>query len=125
MSEETTNPMGIDDDGTIKIDLRQNAVQEQSTDEVPVRDEPAVSEEVPVENLEATTEEPAGENAVQNEEPVPDVQQKALEEEPVLMEITEEQVEQATEQLQDQVADAVEEAAQSGVELTRKHSKSC
>ncbi len=119
MSEETkdTSPVSTGDDGIIKVDLRANAVQEQSADEVPVRDEPAVSEEVPVENLEAPTEEPAGENAVQNEEPVPDVQQEALEEEPVLMEITEEQVEQATEQLQDQVADAVEEAAQSGVEL--------
>jgi hypothetical protein len=117
MSEETTNPMGIDDDGTIKIDLRQNAVQEQSTDEVPVRDEPAVSEEVPVENLETTVGEPAGENAVQNEEPVPNVQQEALEEEPVLMEITEEQVELATNQLDEEVAEAVAESQESGIEL--------
>jgi hypothetical protein len=47
MSEETNPIASVDDDGTIKLDLRQNAVQKQSTDEVPVRDEPEVSEGVP------------------------------------------------------------------------------
>ena len=91
MSEETTNPVAsVDDDGTIKLDLRQNAVQEQSTDEVPVRDEPATGEEVPVENVEETNADPAGEEvSVQDEQPVADVQEV---EEPVLEEITEEQV---------------------------------
>jgi len=46
MSEETNPVASVDDDGTIKLDLRQNAVQEQSTDEVPVRDESEVSEGV-------------------------------------------------------------------------------
>ena len=116
MSEETTNPVAsVDDDGTIKLDLRQNAVQEQSTDEVPVRDEPATGEEVPVENVEETNAEPAGEKAsVQDEQPVADVQEV---EEPVLEEVTEEQVEEAAEELQEEVEEAIAEAAESGVEL--------
>ena len=117
MSEETKDisPVSTGDDGTIKVDLRANAVQEQSADEVPVRDEPAVSEEVPVENVEEPITESAGEEIpVQDEQPVAEVQEV---EEPVLQEITEEQVEKATEQLQDEVAEAVEEAAQSGAEL--------
>ena len=116
MSEETTNPVAsVDDDGTIKLDLRQNAVQEQSTDEVPVRDEPATGGEVPVENVEETNAEPAGEEvSVQDEQPVADVQEV---EEPVLEEITEEQVEEAAEELQEEVEEAIAEAAESGVEL--------
>ena len=116
MSEETTNPVAsVDDDGTIKLDLRQNAVQEQSTDEVPVRDEPATGEEVPVENVEETNAEPAGEEvSVQDEQPVADVQEV---EEPVLEEVTEEQVEEAAEELQEEVEEAIAEAAESGVEL--------
>ena len=113
MSEEIQEDVqpkyaSVDEDGTIKVDLRVDAVQEQGTDEVPVRDEPAAGEEVPVENVEETVEEPAGESEpVQNEEPV-------------LQEITdeaEEAVAEATEQLQDDVADAIEEAKESGVEL--------
>ena len=108
MSEETNPIASVDDDGTIKLDLRQNAVQEQSTDEVPVRDEPAVSEEVPAENLEQPAEEPAGEKAPV-EEPV--------EQQPVLQEITEEEVEEAAEELADEIEEAVAEQAASGVEL--------
>jgi hypothetical protein len=55
MSEETNPVASVDDDGTIKLDLRQNAVQKQSTDEVPVRDESEVSEGVPAENIEAAS----------------------------------------------------------------------
>ena len=118
MSEETTNPVAsVDNDGTIKLDLRQNAVQEQSTDEVPVRDEPATGEEVPVENVEETNAEPAGEEVpVQDEQPVADVQEQEVEE-PVLEEVTEEQVEEAAEELQEEVEEAIAEAAESGVEL--------
>ena len=118
MSEETTNPVAsVDDDGTIKLDLRQNAVQEQSTDEVPVRDEPATGEEVPVENVEETNAEPAGEEVpVQDEQPVADVQEQEVEE-PVLEEVTEEQVEEAAEELQEEVEEAIAEATESGVEL--------
>jgi len=108
MSEETNPIASVDDDGTIKLDLRQNAVQEQSADEVPVRDEPAVSEEVPAENLEQPAEEPAREEA-SVEEPV--------EQQPVLQEITEEEVEEVTDELQEEVAEAIAESAVTGVEL--------
>jgi len=56
-----------DTDGTWKVDLSQptenqeDAVQEQSTDEIPVRDEPEVGSEIQEENVEETTEEPTGE----------------------------------------------------------------
>jgi hypothetical protein len=108
MSEETNPIASVDDDGTIKLDLRQNAVQEQSTDEVPVRDEPAVSEGVPAENLEQPAEEPAREEAPV-EEPV--------EQQPVLQEITDEEVEEVTDELQEEVAEAIAESAVTGVEL--------
>ena len=108
MSEETNPVASVDEDGTIKLDLRQNAVQEQSTDEVPVRDEPAVSEEVPAENLEEPAEETAGE-----ETPV----EEPVEQQPVLQEITEEEVEEAAEELADEIEEAVAEQAASGVEL--------
>jgi len=108
MSEETNPIASVDDDGTIKLDLRQNAVQEQSTDEVPVRDEPAVSEGVPAENLEQPAEEPAREEA-SVEEPV--------EQQPVLQEITDEEVEEVTDELQEEVAEAIAESAVTGVEL--------
>jgi hypothetical protein len=108
MSEETNPIASVDDDGTIKLDLRQNAVQEQSTDEVPVRDEPAVSEGVPAENLEQPAKEPAREEA-SVEEPV--------EQQPVLQEITDEEVEEVTDELQEEVAEAIAESAVTGVEL--------
>ena len=58
----------------VKVDLskkEEDAVSEQSTDEVPVRDEPEVSEEVQQENVETTIEEITGESAddVQDETP--------------------------------------------------------
>jgi hypothetical protein len=108
MSEETNPVASVDEDGTIKLDLRQNAVQEQSTDEVPVRDEPAISEEVPAENLEQPAEEPTGE-----ETPV----EEPVEQQPVLQEITEEEVEEAAEELADEIEEAVAEQVASGVEL--------
>ena len=88
-AENTTQPVeenteqeshiSFNEDGDIKIDLakfnelnkEQNAVPEQETNEVPVRDESEASEEVQQENVEATNEEPTGEQeqAVQDEEP--------------------------------------------------------
>jgi len=114
MSEETTNPVAnVDDDGTIKVNL--DALQKQSTNEVPVQDEPAVSEEVQTENVEQPVEELAGEEEpIQNEEPV---QEQEIAEEPVLQEITNEEVEEVVEELQEEVAEAIEEAQESGVEL--------
>ena len=109
MSEETNPIASVDEDGTIKLDLRQNAVQEQSTDEVPVRDEPAVSEEVPEQNIEAAVEEPARE-----EEPV---QEEVVGQESALQEITDEEVEEVAEQLEEDVATAIEESAKAGENL--------
>jgi len=102
----------VDDDGTVKLDFSANAVQEQSTDEVPAQDEPTVSGEVPEQNVEEPTPEPAGEeNPVQAEEPVVEEQSS------VLQEITEEEVEEAAEELADEIEEAVAEQAASGVEL--------
>jgi hypothetical protein len=118
MSEEVTNPVAsVDDDGTIKLDLRQNAVQEQSTDEVSVRDESETSGGVPEQNVEETNAEPAGESdAVQDEQPADDVQEPQ-EVEPVLQEITEEEVEEAVDQLDTDVQEAIAEQKESGIEL--------
>ena len=87
--EETTQPTeqkvdetkfeSAGDDSVIKIDLskppktKEDAVPEQSTDEVPVRDESETSEKVLEENVEKTDEKPTGEKVteeVQNNEPI-------------------------------------------------------
>lgn len=115
MSEETNPVVGVDEDGTIKVNMQANAVQEQSADEVPVRDEPAVSEEVPEQNVEAAVEESAREEErVQDEQPV---QEKPVEETSVLQEITDEEVEEVAEQLEEDVATAIEESAKAGANL--------
>ena len=117
MSEETNPVASVDEDGTIKLDLRQNAVQEQSTDEVPVRDESEVSEGVPEQNVEEPVAKPAREEEevpVQDEQPV---QEEQVEQQPVLQEITDEQVEEAAVELEEEVEEAIAEAAESGVEL--------
>ena len=116
MSEETNPIASVDDDGTIKLDLRQNAVQEQSTDEVPVRDESEVSEGVPEQNVEEPVAEPAREEEVpvQDEQPV---QEEQVEQQPVLQEITDEEVEEAAVELEEVVEEAMAEAAEAGVEL--------
>ena len=61
------------DDSVIKVDLskpiEEDATREQSTDEVPVRNESEASEEVREENVETKDEEPTGES-VQDEESV-------------------------------------------------------
>ena len=115
MSEGTNPIASVDDDGTIKLDLRQNAVQEQSTDEVPVRDESEVSEGVPEQNV----EEPAAEPAREEEEVPAEVEQPVQEEveQPVLREITDEEVEEAAVELEEEVEEAIAEAAEAGMEL--------
>ena len=113
MSEEFKPATSVDDDGTIKVDFSKNAVQEQSTDEVPVQDEPAVSEKIQSEDVEEPVEQPAGESAVKTDEPI----EEAVEEQPVLQEITDEEVEEVVEELQEEVTEAIEEAKESGIEL--------
>ena len=82
----------------IKVDLskkeEEDAVQEQTTDEVSVRDESGTSEEVPQENVEETTEKPTEESKeeekvipiqeVTEEEPEETVVQETVQEQPVV-----------------------------------------
>ena len=116
--KETDNVTKVDlsknkeqkDDNVIKVDLTKktetDAVPEQSTDEVPVRDKPETSEKVLEENVETTNEEPTGESTdkVQNEEA------------PVVEEITEETKEKV-EELTEQAEEAVIEAEKTGEPL--------
>ena len=123
--EETTQQvdeskfMSADNPDVIKVDLdnppsiqkeetkkEEDATTEQSTDEVPVRDESKVSEEVREENVEAETEKPAGEK---KEERVQDDQ-------PVIEEVTDE-VEEKVEELVEEVEEAVAEAEATGKPL--------
>ena len=113
MSEEKKPVASVLDDGTIKLDYTKDAVQEQSTDEVPVRDESEVSEGVQEQNVEETNAEPTGESTDEN---VQDAEE-TKENESVLVEITDEEVEEVTEELQEEVQDAIEEAKETGVEL--------
>ena len=118
MSEETTNPVAnVADDGTIKVNL--DALQKQSTDEVPVRNEPEVSEEVQPENVEQPVEEPAREEEKPVEAAEPEVQnaENVEKNESVLTEIIEEEVEEAVEAVQEEVAEAIEEAQETGQPL--------
>jgi hypothetical protein len=115
MSKNTEPKVSVKEDGTVKIDYTQNAVQEQSTDEVPVRDESETSEGVREGNEQETNEETAGES-ISNENAVEE-QAVEQEEQPVLQEITDEVVEEVVEELQEEVEEAIEEAKEAGVEL--------
>ena len=68
---EQESPVSYKEDGTVVLDMNklkeiENAVQEQDTNEVPVRDESGTSQEVREENVEATNEEVA-EQSIQQE----------------------------------------------------------
>jgi hypothetical protein len=105
------------DSDVIKVDLtnppkqEEDAVQEQSTDEVSLRDESKASEEVLEENIEATNEEPAGESSAEVQDDTP-----------VVEEITEEQSKEA-EQIIEQAEEAMIEAEQTGAPLPEKVQK--
>ena len=99
-----------EDDNIIKVDLskppktKEDAVPEQSTDEVPVRDESEASEEVLEEVVETTDKKPAGE----------EVSEQVQDEAPVIEEVTEEEVQEKTEELAEEVVEAIEQAEQTG-----------
>jgi len=97
-----------EDDNVIKVDLTKkpetDAVPEQSTDEVPVRDESETSEKVLEENVETTDEKPAGE----------EVSEEVQDETPTLEEVTEEEVQEQTEELAEKVEEAIEQAQETG-----------
>ena len=99
------------DDSVIKVDLtkkpEENAVPEQSTDEVPVRDESEASEEVLEENVEETDEKPTGE----------EVSEEVQDEQPVLEEITDEQVEEQVEEIAEEASEAIKENLETGKPL--------
>jgi hypothetical protein len=110
---EETKFMSEDDDSVIKVDLskppqekteKEDATTEQSTDEVPVRDESKVSEEVREENVEAKVEEPTGKEGLQDDQPV-------------IEEITNEEVEEKVEELTEEVEEAVAKAEETGKPL--------
>ena len=91
----------VSQDETFKVDLNKkeekDAVEEQKTDEVSVRDGSEVSEEVPQENKQETVEEPSGESKEKEEEvitisEITEEEQKT--EEPVVEQTTEPVVEQ-------------------------------
>ena len=119
--QETDNVTKVDlstkqettDDNIIKVDLNNppkketDAVPEQSTDEVPVRDESETSEKVLEENVEATDEKPAGE----------EVSEQVQDETPVIEEVTDEQVEEQTEELVEETKEAIAEAQETGKAL--------
>ena len=118
MSEENTNSVAsVEDDGTIKLNL--DAFQEQSANEVPVQDEPAVSEEVQAEDVEQPVEEPSREEEEPVEATEPEVQnaENVEENESVLTEIIDEEVEETVEAVQEEVAEAIEEAQETGEPL--------
>jgi len=101
---EETKFESANDDSVIKVDLNkpieeENANTEQSADEVSVRDESEASEEVREENVETTAEESTGE-----EKP-----EEIQDEQPVIEEITNEEVEEVEEKVEE-VAEQVEEA---------------
>ena len=105
------NQTSEQDDGVIKVDLskppktKEDAVSEQSTDEVPVRDESETSGEVQEEN-EKVVEELTGESS-----------DKVQDETPVIEEITDEKVEQKVEELVEETKEAIAEAQETGKEL--------
>ena len=83
MSEEKKPVASVLDDGTIKLDYTKDAVQEQSTDEVPVRDESETSGGVQEGNTKEQVEESSGEGPS-------DVRDQEEEEVPIIEEITDE-----------------------------------
>ena len=102
-----------EDDNIIKVDLtkppktKEDAVPEQSTDEVPVRDESETSEKVLEENVETTDEKPTGE----------EVSDTVQDEAPVIEEITDEEVQEQAEELVEETKEAITEAQETGQAL--------
>jgi hypothetical protein len=93
-----TNPMSVDEEGTIKLDMSKLAE--------PAQDVPEPAQDVP-EPIQA--EESVAE--VQEQTAVPEVVESAIEE------ITEEEVQEQADDLQDNIVEAIEEQKETGVEL--------
>ena len=93
-----TNPMSVDEEGTIKLDMSKLAE--------PAQDAPEPTQDVPEPTQ---VEEPVVE--VQEQTAVPDAVESAIEE------ITEEEVQEQADDLQDNIVEAIEEQKETGVEL--------
>jgi len=117
-NKETVTKVNLDDfkakpeeETVTKVDLTKktetDAVPEQSTDEVPVRDKSETSEKVLEENVEKTDEKPTGEK----------VTEEVQSDKPVVEEITEEEVKEQVEELTEQAEEAVAEAQETGKPL--------
>ena len=105
MSEQNEPVVGVDEDGTIKLDLRPNATQEPIAEEAPVQEEPAIVEEAPVEAI-------AEEQPVQEAEPAQEVATGSM-----LQEIIDEEIEVEAEKLQGDLTEAIVESLNEGVDL--------
>ena len=105
MSEQNEPVVGVDEDGTIKLDLRPNATREPIAEEAPVQEEPAIVEETPVEDV-------AEEQPVQEAEPAQEVATGSM-----LQEIIDEEIEVEAEKLQDDLTEAIVESLNEGVDL--------
>ena len=109
MSEQNEPVVGVDEDGTIKLDLRPNATQEPIAEEAPVQEEPAIVEEAPVEDV---AEAIAEEQPVQEAEPAQEVAPGSM-----LQEIIDEEIEVEAEKLQGDLTEAIVESLNEGVDL--------
>ena len=99
------------DDGVIKVDL--GLLNKPETDAVP--EQKADASDVPVEK---PADPPSSENVVEEiRDAKQDDTQLVQAEEPVIQEITNEQVQEKAEDLQEDVVDAIEESKESGVDL--------
>jgi len=101
------------EDGVYKVDLtkppvgvetEENAVQEQSTDEVPVRNEPEASQEV-------------AEEVRDTEEPTEEKEEEVILEEITEEETSEENIQEEAQELASEVEEAIQEQQDSGIEL--------
>ena len=99
---EETKKSKFNEDGDYVVDLskpintKEDAVPEQSTNEVPVRDKPETSEEVLEEVVETTDKKPTGK----------EVSDTVQDEAPTLEEVTEEEVQEQTEELAEEIIEA-------------------
>jgi hypothetical protein len=104
---EVSPEYGFQDDGTYKVNLdkpvntEENAIQESSPEEVPLRDEPEVSGKVQQENEQEPTEEPAEQGYEQGSP----------------LELISDEAPPATESIEEKIVEAVEEAEEKNIEM--------
>ena len=106
-SGDVSPEYGFQDDGTYKVNLdkpvntEENAIQESSPEEVPLRDEPEVSGEVQQENKQEQNEEPAEQS---DEQGAP-------------LELITDETPPTPESIEEKIVEAVEEAEEKNIEM--------